>query len=320
MISKGTDVVCRGGCQCRAVALAVALCCMVVGAGFAAEVQADAAEAQAHDNKRLPELPFKPGEKIYYSIRWSVFDVGTATMEFVGPVQFEGQEAWQIILTAQTNSFADKIYKVRDYNVVWVDKEFTRPLYYVKNQNEGGTHREVAVTFDWDKCKVQYSDKGVAREPIDIKPGSWDPLGITYAVRALDLGYVTHLSIPATDGKKSTTTEIAIVPAEKIRIPAGRFDTVVLVPDTKDLGGVFRKSTDAGIKIWFTDDARHIPVRMASRVAVGSFVAEMVRIEGPGADAYNNHDQGEGKVKPRGGRRSASSGSDSTTTASAVGP
>jgi hypothetical protein len=297
--------------------LAVALCLALAGTGHADTPPAQ--EAKKPDNiqglKRLSAFPFKPGVKIFYVIRWSIFEVGTATMEFVGPIQYEGHEAWKIVLTAQTNSFADQIFKVRDYNAVWVDKEFTKPLYYVKTQNEGSTHREVEVKFDWVANKAHYSDKGVAREPIDIQPGSWDPLAITYAVRALDFNGLTHISIPSTDGKKSTNTEVNVEPSDSIKSPAGRFDTIPVSPDTKDLGGVFKKSPGAGIRIWFSDDDRHIPVRMASQVIVGSFVAEMERIEGPGADAYNNKAGGNGTH--RGSRKSGASksGSSSSTVA-----
>jgi hypothetical protein len=237
--------------------------------------------------RKLSDLPFAPGEKIYYTLRWGIFDVGRAVLEFSGPLSRDGEEVWMIEMTAETNSFADKIFKVRDYNAVWVDKEFTKPVYYVKNQNEGSTHHDVVVTFDWENNKAQYSDKGIARAPIDIEPGSWDPLAITYAVRNLDLNGLDHVSMPSTDGKKSTHTEINLSGPDSIRVPAGRFETIVLRPDTKDLGGVFKKSRNAGITIWFTNDARHLPIRMASKVIVGSFVAEMDHIEGPGSEDYN---------------------------------
>ncbi len=244
-------------------------------------------EPKAPAYERLPELPFRPGEKIFYKLRWSVFEVGDASMEFSGPVDWNGQKCWLVELRAQTNGFADKIFKVRDYNAVWVDESFSRPVHYIKNQKEGSTDREVVVTFDWENNKAQYSDRGNKQEPIDIQPDSWDPLGITYAVRTLKLDGVIHLSIPSTDGKKSTTTDIGLSNEAGVKIPAGRFDTVLLTPDIKDLGGVFKKSKRAGIKIWFSDDERHVPVKMASEVAVGSFVAEMVRMEGPDSEAYN---------------------------------
>jgi len=289
--------------------LAACFAFLALGIGMAARV-ADETDLPPHpDYERLSELPFKPGEKITYNIRWSFIDVGTATLEFNGPIEREGQKVWQIVLRAQTNGFADKIFKVRDYNAVWVDEDFTHPVYYVKNQKEGSTDREVIVTFDWVNNKARYSDRGNAREPIDIMPGSWDPLAITYAVRNLNLDAGEHLSIPSTDGKKCTMTEIDISGVEQVKVPAGNFDVLVLSPDTKDLGGVFKKSDDAGIKIWFTNDERHIPVRMASRVVVGSFVAEMQRVEGPGAEKYNaapEDDQKPASPRKRGGRRTNS--------------
>ncbi|MFP4283307.1 MAG: DUF3108 domain-containing protein, partial [Opitutales bacterium] len=50
-------------------------------------------------------------------------------------------------------------------------------------------------------------------------------------------------------------------------------------PDIKDLGGVFRKSDDASVRFWFSDDERQLPLRMESSVAVGKFWAELVEIE-----------------------------------------
>lgn len=256
--------------------------------------------------KRLAELPFRSGEKIHYCIRWGVFSVGSATMEYTGPVDRDGAKEWQVVLTAQTNSFADRIFKVRDWNAVWVDEAFTRPLHYVKKQHEGGTHRDVIVTFDWDRNKAQYSGNGNLRDEIDIVPGSWDPLGITYAVRALDLEGVEHISIPSTDGKKSVTTEIGVSGPVTIKVPAGSFETLVLSPDIKDLGGVFKKSDKAGITIWFSRDARHLPVRMASKVAVGSFVAEMTSVEiPPDPPAEKPADKGKEDAKPDEGKPGA---------------
>ena len=157
-----------------------------------------------------------------------MFVVGWATLQFDGPVQLNGEEVWKITLNAQTNSFADTIFKVRDSNTVWVDKTFSRPVYYVKQQNEGNTHHDVIVTFDWKKNSAQYSDKGVARKPITVIPGAWDPLAITYAVRALDLDGVKRLSIPSTDGKKNVLTEVSVDSATTIRTPMGKFNTIVL--------------------------------------------------------------------------------------------
>lgn len=256
------------------------------GLSLAAQEPDAGADPDATEAKAAEDLPFPPGEKLTYEIRWSIFPVGTATLEFLGPVEFNGEEAYKIILTARTNSFADGFFKVRNYNASWVDAQFTKPLHYIKLQNEGKERREVVVTFDWDQNKAQYSDFGNKRDPIDIADGSWDPLSIVYAVRAMRFADVKELDIPTTDGKKLMMTEIDVKGTDRIRVPAGTFETLVVVPDTKDLGGVFKKSDNAGITFWFSNDDRHLPVRMSSSVAVGSFVAELVKVEGPGSEDY----------------------------------
>ena len=50
-------------------------------------------------------------------------------------------------------------------------------------------------------------------------------------------------------------------------------------PSSASLGGVFRESKKAKLRIWFTDDAWRRPVRFYSEVAVGSFTMELNRME-----------------------------------------
>jgi hypothetical protein len=50
-------------------------------------------------------------------------------------------------------------------------------------------------------------------------------------------------------------------------------------PSLEHVGGVFEKSKDAKVQIWVTADARRIPVKIKSKVAVGSFVGELVSVE-----------------------------------------
>ena len=50
-------------------------------------------------------------------------------------------------------------------------------------------------------------------------------------------------------------------------------------PDLEHVGGVFKRSKDAKVQIWVTADERRIPVKIKSKVAVGSFVGELLSVE-----------------------------------------
>ena len=66
---------------------------------------------------------------------------------------------------------------------------------------------------------------------------------------------------------------------EKLRVGAGKFEVFEATPALKNLRGVFKKSPRGVLRIWYSADARRIPVKMASKVAVGSFTARLETIE-----------------------------------------
>ena len=49
------------------------------------------------------------------------------------------------------------------------------------------------------------------------------------------------------------------------------YDTYLIEPELKHVGGVFEKSKDAKIQLWVTADEHRIPVKIASKVAIGHF-------------------------------------------------
>ena len=63
---------------------------------------------------------------------------------------------------------------------------------------------------------------------------------------------------------------------QKINVSEKSYNTLLVEPEMEGIGGVFKKTSDSKLKIWVTDDKKRIPVRIKSKVTVGSFVAELV--------------------------------------------
>jgi len=66
---------------------------------------------------------------------------------------------------------------------------------------------------------------------------------------------------------------------------AARQTTFLIEPDLKDVKGVFEKSDDSNILIWVTADSRHIPVKIESKVIIGSFMGELTEVHIPDSDS-----------------------------------
>ena len=224
------------------------------------------------------DIPFQPGEKLIFQARWAFIPAGEAVLEVLPVEMLNGVRSYHFVMTARTYEFIDLFYKVRDRIDAYTDVEMTHSILYRKKK-EGKSKRDVVVNFNWEKQEAQYFNFGEKREPLSILPGSFDPLSVFYSFRLIDLKEDMEIKTPVTDGKKCVMGKARVIKREKIKVPSGTYDTYLVEPDLEHIGGVFQKSKNARFQIWVTADKRCIPVKIKSKVIVGSFVAELVSVE-----------------------------------------
>ena len=229
------------------------------------------------------DFPFYPGEKLTFVLKWTIIPAGESVLEVLPMETIDGVKVYHFLLTAKTNAFIDTLYKVRDKVDAYVNTEMTHSLLYKKKQHEGNTQRDVVVNFDWQNNKAQYTNFKDKRPPIDILPGSFDPLSAFYFVRLFDFQEKSKIERPVTDGKKCVIGKLSVIKRETLKLKSGTYDTYLIEPELKHIGGVFEKSKNAKIQMWVTADKRRIPVKIKSKVVVGSFVGELVSAEFKGA-------------------------------------
>jgi len=231
---------------------------------------------------RLVTRAFRPGERLTFVLKWTIIPAGEAVLEVLPQEYMAGIEAYHFVLTARSNAFVDAFYMVRDRIDAWSDGAMRQSLLYRKKQHEGSTRRDITVSFDWEDMTVQYINHGEAREPIPITAGTFDPLSIFYWSRSSELVVGGRIQRSVTDGKKHVLGVADVVRRETVTVPAGTFDTFLIEPDLAHVGGVFEKSPDAKIQLWVTADYRRLPVKLKSKVIVGSFSGELVSLTGTG--------------------------------------
>lgn len=226
------------------------------------------------------DFPFSPGEKLTFKLKWYFIPAGEAVLKVLPIENINGIKAYHFVLNVKTNEFFDAIYKIRDRIDSYTDIGMTRSILYKKRVAGTKHKRDVVVSFNWDLNEAQYSNFGRKRKPVSLPPGTFDPLSIFYYSRMCNFKEKFILQRPVTDGKKSVIGSGKVIKRETIKLKNGKYDTYLLEPDLKNLSGVFRKSKNATIKIWMTADKRKIPVKIKSKVVVGSFVGELVATEG----------------------------------------
>jgi hypothetical protein len=226
------------------------------------------------------DFPFYPGEKLTFVLKWTIIPAGESVLEVLPMETINGVKAYHFLLTAESNAFIDTFYKVRDKIDAYADAEMTHSMLYKKKQHEGSSHRDIVVNFDWQNSKAQYTNFNENLSPIDILSGAFDPLSAFYFVRLFDFKEKSTIERPVTDGKECIIGKLSIIKRETIKLNNKTYDTYLIEPEMKHIGGVFEKSNGAKIQLWVTADKRRIPVKIKSKVIVGSFVGELVSATG----------------------------------------
>lgn len=212
-------------------------------------------------------------KKYHYNLYWSGIRAGEAVLEYV-----ETSEGFAIRTHAVSSKFISIFYKVDDRaeTILYPDGY---PKSFTLNIREG-RHRKHKVTSFIQKTeespqKIFFHDilKDEKMEYELDKP-VYDPLSGFYAMTKIPLEIGTSEHIKIFDSKKIFDAEINVLKKENIRVPAGKFDTIVINPVLQTEGLFVRKGK---MYIWLTDDDRKIPVMFKSKVKIGSFVAKLVK-------------------------------------------
>jgi hypothetical protein len=218
--------------------------------------------------------PYKEHEKFVYDLTWAGIKAGTASLES----RNNGGKI-KLISTAQSAKRVSVFYTVNDRAESVVSQDPNRsslglPASYRLRLREGKHRKDKEVIFDHEKNRAKYIDhlENEYKE-IDVPPLVFDPISSFFYLRTLKLVVGEPVYITLFDSKKVYNVEVQVLRREKVTIPQGTFDTIVVKPLMKSEGIFYRKGE---IFIWLTDDARHIPVKMQTKIKIGSITASLV--------------------------------------------
>ncbi|MBN2417849.1 MAG: DUF3108 domain-containing protein [Deltaproteobacteria bacterium] len=218
---------------------------------------------------------FYPGEKLTFEVNWSFIKAAEVSLEILPYEELDGKPVFHFLYTAKTSKFVDAFYKVRDRIESFTDIDLTHSLLY-KKRHEGKSFKDITVKFDWEKMEAQYIKMGNVTDSVKITENTFDPLSVFYAFRIGQPDTNNEIITSVSDGKKVVKAAGKILKREKIKVAGKSYNTLLVEPEIEGISGVFKKTSDSKLRIWVTDDKKRIPVRIKSKVTVGSFVADLI--------------------------------------------
>jgi hypothetical protein len=257
--------------------IAIASLAAVFGLVSAAGESTTALQAQADGALRYqPNNAFTYGEKLTFSVGYKFITAGYATMAISPkPVDVGGRPTYEVKFDVKTTPSFDKIFKVRDRYATYLDADGIFPWRFEQSVREGDYSRDFSANIDQRKHVARTTEGS-----FEVSPFVHDILSAFYYARTLDLKRMKKgqsFLLKNFYGKKAHDLRIRILGRERVETKAGTFDCVMIEPLVVE-GGLFKN--EGRIIVYMTDDDRKMPVKVTSKVVIGSIDCELVSYSG----------------------------------------
>jgi hypothetical protein len=238
--------------------------------------QRSSAQAAARARIIAPPASFRWPEdlKLVYSVQWHMLHAGTSTILI--RLSHAGEH---FHATADTSGMTNKIYPVHDTFDAEVDPHNFCTQNVIRHAEEGSRRLDRKMRFDYAAAKVLVDDfdlKSGAKKhhENDISNCVTDVVSGFFYAGSLPLNAGLSETFPVNDGGKTSDVKIDVEDRASIRVPSGEFQTVRVKAES--VSGPLKGKGE--LWVWFTDDERHIPVQMKSKLGFATLLFQLQSI------------------------------------------
>jgi hypothetical protein len=216
--------------------------------------------AVAKDSVVAPKLPFAPGERLEYQVKFGSISVGKAVLEVIGIDTVRGIPAMHIRLTVEGKM---AFVSVKDLYESWFDFRTMSSLRYTQDIDEANYERERHYEIYPDR--KTYHERGKKELPSVSAP--LDDASFLFFLRTIPLVVGQTQSFDRYFKPDRNPVKAVVMRRERITVPAGKFETVVVRPIIKT-SGLFSEGGKA--EAWFADDESRILIQLKTQLKIGS--------------------------------------------------
>ncbi|PJB00345.1 MAG: DUF3108 domain-containing protein [Ignavibacteriales bacterium CG_4_9_14_3_um_filter_30_11] len=233
------------------------------------------AQTKADSFRVINNNAFKMGENLTFKIKYGFVTAGISKMYVKDEKTISGRLVNHVIFEVNSVPSFDWIYKVRDRYETFIDKEGLFPWRFEQHIREGGYKRDYSAYFDQRQNKA-FTSEGI----FDIPEYVNDIISAFYLARIFDYTNSKEndeIHLKNFSNGKTFDLDVVFRGREEIEVPAGKFSCIIIEPLVKG-GGLFK--SEGSIYIWLSDDSLKVPIKVKSKIVVGSIDAVLSEYSG----------------------------------------
>ena len=222
-----------------------------------------------------PGFAFPQHLTLTYAVDWRVFTAGTAVFQ----VDQQGTQQ-RISATADTIGATTMLFPVIDKFQAGFDSRTGCSTGFSKQIQEGRRKVSSDLSFDYDHGKQNLLERNLVKgtqkqQTASIPACVTDSLSAIFYAASRPLVVGQSFGFPLADSMRTVTVTMKVEGKEEVKTPAGVFQTIRVQPTAEE--GVVRNR--GSIRIWYTDDARHIPVQIQAKLFWGTIIFRLQSLE-----------------------------------------
>lgn len=219
-------------------------------------------------------LPFRAGEKLTYRILWSTFSVkaGNVQLTVLERRALYGRDAWHFQASAHTIDTMRLLFSLDDQFDSYSEANGLVGLQYEMYLREQGKHQDAVY-----RLAPEGEPAPSAGSAVRVPPGTRDPFGLLYYLRAHDWQRSREFRSPVFDGRKlyEVTARLQQESGE-VSVPAGSFSASRIEIHVFERGVEVPQTR---FWAWLARDARRTPVLVEAELPFGVARVELTRGE-----------------------------------------
>jgi hypothetical protein len=222
-----------------------------------------------------PEYVFPARQTLTFTVDWRVFTAGTAVFQ----IEQQGTTE-KVTATGDSVGAVNMLFPVIDRFQAGFDTKTGCSTGFSKQLQEGRRKVNADLTFDYQAGKQTQVEKNMVKGTSKSLTASI-PACVADSLSAIFYAASQHMVVgqqfgfPLADSMRTVTVGMKVEAREEVKTPAGTFTTLRVQP-TADEGIVKNRGQ---IWIWYTDDARHMPVQIRAKLFWGTITFHLQSVE-----------------------------------------
>lgn len=237
-------------------------------------------------NPLLIDTAYSGGEYFRYDVSYSGgFKLGELHLRLKKGEEEKGNYIIHARVTTENGLFSN-VYPIEDVHVTKVSGEDRLPYHYEVWQKEGYNYEAHRITlYDQKNNSIYYYVNDNDVEEFKISGTTQNEFSSFFASRIMDLLPGASFVVPTFADEKRIEVVVMVKARETLKKSVlGTVDTIVVEP-IMTFSGLYDKRGDT--VIWYTDDKCRVPVKVNSKILIGSLTAKLVNYTNSNCPEYD---------------------------------